>query len=345
MQLKNFVNKPLCSKTNMRKALLIGIDHYMGENALDGCVKDIRALRDCLELNEDGTKNFEVELLENPQFKKEGMDAIKKLFSMDGEMAILYFSGHGWVNDTDAELAFPDAVSHNDYYWGIKMSDVLSIVHKSKFRNKIIILDCCHAGTMGNFNLDNTEARIGKGVSILCACKNDERSVIVKGDGSLFTKELCHALKGEAADFMGNITIGNIYAYIDQSFGPSQQRPTFKTNVSEFAPIRRVKPKVDREILKKAMNCFAKEDCLYNLDPSYEYSNTIGSKDSSTEPKEPYAVIENVAIFKMLQQLESIGFVEPVGAEHMYWAAINNQSCQLTPKGRYYWRLIKNGLL
>jgi len=40
-----------------------------------------------------------------------------------------------------------------------------------------------------------------------------------------------------------------------------------------------------------------------------------------------------------------IGLVEPVGAEHMYFAAIESKSCALTAVGRHYWNLIKNDLL
>jgi hypothetical protein len=33
----------------------------------------------------------------------------------------------------------------------------------------------------------------------------------------------------------------------------------------------------------------------------------------------------------------------PVDAQHMYDAAQNSRTCQLTASGRYYWRLAKDG--
>ena len=57
----------------------------------------------------------------------------------------------------------------------------------------------------------------------------------------------------------------------------------------------------------------------------------------------PYACPHNVAKFKLLQKLHSIGFVEPVNEEHMYFAAMKSKQCRLTEVGKYYWRLVKSG--
>ena len=40
---------------------------------------------------------------------------------------------------------------------------------------------------------------------------------------------------------------------------------------------------------------------------------------------------KNVGKFKELQLYESVGLIEPVGEEHMYFAAMNSKSCRLTP--------------
>lgn len=54
------------------------------------------------------------------------------------------------------------------------------------------------------------------GVTILTACRDDETAAEAGGHG-LFTELLCSALRGGAADFSGNITVGGVYAYIDRS--------------------------------------------------------------------------------------------------------------------------------
>jgi hypothetical protein len=48
-----------------------------------------------------------------------------------------------------------------------------------------------------------------------------------------------------------------------------------------------------------------------------------------------------VADFAILQQCRAARLVEPVGAEHIYYAAMERKSCRLTPLGRHYWALAK----
>jgi hypothetical protein len=323
----------------MKKALLIGINDYPNGNRLTGCVEDINNLKAVIERNSDGKVNFYVKLMPDEQSSEKAMDAIKELFNDTSDMAMLYFSGHGYVNDTGAEIVFPDNIrTTGSYYKGIQMKDIMEVVNASKVRNKIVILDCCHSGNMGKYKLEETGSLLSTGVSILTACREDETAMEMGGHG-IFTEQLCEALRGGAADFLGNITMGGVYAYIDRAFGAWGQRPIFKTNVTEFAPIKTVTPNVPLSEILKLTDLFETDNSAIHLDPSFEFTN-----DPKEEHKllEPYAISENVAKFKTLQKLQSVGFVKPVGEEHMYFAAMNSKSCILTELGKYYWRLVKH---
>lgn len=159
------------------------------------------------------------------------------------------------------------------------------------------------------------------------------------GGHGLFTELVCSALQGGAADFNGNITIGSIYAYIDRSFGEWEQRPVFKTNVSAFVSLKKVEPKVPLSVFRELPNLFSSEDDIHSLDPSYEFTNCPEEQHKLVKP---YANKDNVNKFKQLQQLQSIGLVEPVEEQYMYFAAMNSKGCRLTPLGKHYWRLVKN---
>lgn len=323
----------------MKKALLIGINNYPNGNQLTGCVEDINSLKSVIERNSDGKVNFEVKMMPDEQSSDNAMDAIKELFNDTSDMAMLYFSGHGYVNDTGAEIVFPDNIrTSGSYYKGIQMKDIMEIVNQSKVRNKIIILDCCHSGSMGKYKLEEAGSLLSTGVSILTACREDETALEMGGHG-IFTEQLCEALRGGAADFLGNITMGGVYAYIDRAFGAWGQRPIFKTNVTEFAPIKTVTPNVPLSEILKLTVLFTSDTAAIQLDPSFEFTN---SPKEEHKVVEPYANAENCAKFKTLQKLQSIGFVKPVGEEHMYFAAMNSKTCILTELGKYYWRLVKN---
>ena len=47
-----------------------------------------------------------------------------------------------------------------------------------------------------------------------------------------------------AANLVGDITPGSVYAHIDQSLGPWAQRPVFKTNVKTFVSLRQTGPPI-----------------------------------------------------------------------------------------------------
>lgn len=313
----------------MRKALVIGLDNYNFAR-LNGCVNDANKITRLLSRNEDGSKNFDVKKLvdsENFGLRRAKLKLeIENLFEGDSEIALFYFSGHGMLNKTGGYIVTPDYEPGDE---GISMDYILDLANKSKAKNKFIILDCCHSGKMGNINTTNsTLSQMGDGVIILTASREDESAIEENGHG-IFTGLLLDALEGEASDILGNITMASIYSYIDSSLGPWNQRPIFKTNISTFTSVRKINPLIDMGILKSLTKYFSTAEEIYPLDKTYE-------------PEEKESIKEHTEIFSKLQKLVSIGLVKPYGAEHMYFAAINNKGCKLTNLGKMYWKLVKS---
>ena len=322
----------------MRRALLIGIDNYPAPNTLNGCVADVMMFRDALASNGDGSPNFEIETLCDVQSGRVAMGQIESLFAGDHEVALLYFSGHGCENSTGSEIVFPLEAGSGGYYKGLQMRSIMDIVNRSPAKNKVIILDCCHAGDFGRYSIDVDNSDLRPGVTILSACKGDEEARLDLAAGhSVFTEALCMALNGAAADYLGNITVGSLYAYMDRFFTAAEQRPVFKTNATEFTPIRKLSPKVPTTVINEMTALFPDVNGEYPLDSSYEETNVEGKVQGL---KEPQADNVHVDVMKKLQSLVRIGFVEPVGEEYMYYAAMNSKSCRLTELGKYYWHLI-----
>ena len=120
----------------MRRALLIGINDYPGDLRLSGCVEDIHCLKNAIERHGNGEKNFGVRMLENVQTSDKVMEGIAELFHDDADVALLYFSGHGYINTTGAEIVTPYEVTHSGtYYKGAQMKDIMELVHRSKAKN------------------------------------------------------------------------------------------------------------------------------------------------------------------------------------------------------------------
>ncbi len=135
-------------------------------------------------------------------------------------------------------------------------------------------------------------------------------------------------MNGSASNLVGDITPGSIYAHIDQSLGPWEQRPIFKTNVKEFVKLRKVQPPISLSELQMITTLFPTSGYEYPLDPEYE-------------PAEKHGDLEKEQIFRVLQNYNRVNLVVPVGEDHMYYAAINSKSCKLTILGEHYWKLVE----
>ena len=69
------------------------------------------------------------------------MEAIQKLFAGDNDTALLYFSGHGYANNTGAEIVMPQDISTPGlYYTGIQMSTIMNIDNKFNLSKIVYIM-------------------------------------------------------------------------------------------------------------------------------------------------------------------------------------------------------------
>ena len=208
------------------------------------------------------------------------------------------------------------------------MNELLLIANDSPSRNRIIVVDSCHSGQMGTPEIKEDKAILKEGMTILTASTGSQFAIEVDGAG-IFTNLLVDALNGSAANLVGDITPGSVYAHIDQSLGPWEQRPIFKTNVKSFTTLRKVQPPISLSDLKSITELFTNPSDEFQLNPSYEPDSDLSSD-------------ENIEKFKVLQRFNRVNLVIPVGEEHMYYAAMNSKSCKLTVLGVHYWSLVKN---
>jgi hypothetical protein len=330
----------------MRKALIVGIDHYVAIGDLSGCVNDAYAVKAALERNADGTLNFSTPQVlagtsdAQPVRKKDLKDAVRKLFADDSEIALFYFAGHGYIEDTGGFLCASDSETGDD---GLALAEIMTLVNTSKATNKVIILDSCHSGVAGDRTMTTGLAEISDGVTILTASTADQYSYETPGGGAgVFTSLFVDALNGSAANLVGDITPGGVYAHIDQSLGPWAQRPVFKTNVKAFVSLRKAEPPIVLADLQALTTHFPTPEFDFELDPSFEPER---SEEHRKDPTIPPPVAANTAAFSVLQKYVKVNLVRPVNAPHMWHAAMQSKSCQLTVLGQHYWNLVKKALI
>ena len=172
-------------------------------------------------------------------------------------------------------------------------------------------------------------------MTILAASTETQYASEENGSG-IFTTLLVDALAGAASNLVGDVTPGSVYAHVDQSLGPWQQRPVFKTNVKRFVSLRRVLPPLPLQELRLIAKLFPAADFDFRLDPTFEPE--LRGRPEGAPPPDP----RNTATFAILQRYNRVNLVKPFDAPHMWHAAIESKSCRLTPLGAHYRRLVAN---
>ncbi len=312
-----------------RRALIIGIDDYP-HCPLQGCVNDAQKMEGVLSRHFNTNINFHCKVITSSSHtitRALLRQMISELFQQPADAAFLHFSGHGTVNGLGGYLVTPD---YCDYDVGIPMTEILALANQSKVNEVFITLDCCHSGAFGVLPaVSNERIILADGVSVITATRSDQQA-LEAGGGGVFTSLLVEALEGGAAALLGEVSAASVYAYIDNALTAWDQRPMFKANVSRFLRLRESKPKLAITDVRKLVTHFPLPAESLPLSPAYEPSC------------EPHAG-EKEQIFSELLKLRDAGLVEPIGEDHMYYAAINSKACGLTTLGKYYWRLVDGG--
>lgn len=321
----------------MRIALVCGIDHYKGA-PLYGCVNDAYGVANVLTRHGDGSVNFDCQLLVGTgpsQLVTKGdlLDKLSWLFRADVEIALFYFAGHGHLDSTGGYILASDSGRADD---GITLDQVLALANGSPARNRVLILDSCHSGQAGTPATGNGGAQLRKGMTVLTASTESQYASEANGQG-IFTGLLIDALSGGAANLTGDVTPGSVYAHIDQSLGGWEQRPVFKTNVQEFISLRRVDAPIDLQDLRRLSEFFPRRGFEFQLNPTFE-PEIRGREEWMPNPNP-----DNVRTFKILQKYYTLGLVVPVGAPHMWHAAMESKACRLTALGEHYRNLVEKG--
>jgi len=317
----------------MKRALLVGIDYYENFQQLYGCANDAAAIHPLLQRNEDGGPNLDCRLASADDAathvsRDRLKEMIRELLSGGAEFALLYFAGHGAPTDGGVALVTSDGTDGTP---GVTFSEILAAINKSSVAEVTVILDCCFSGGATTIEaLNNGLANLRNGLSVLTASRDDQVSMETAEGRGQFSTYLEGALNAGAADVLGRVNASGLYSYLSESFGAWEQRPTFKANIDRLHDIRTCKPLVPLETLRRLTEWFPTPGYDYPLDPTYE----------PTANKERHP---NETIFAGLQKFRACRLVDPIGVEHMYYAAINSTGCRLTPLGKHYWSLVKAG--
>ena len=230
-----------------RNALVIGINTYSYErlNNLTAPGRDAEAVAQLLEKYGD----FKVTRLPAVKDKQNNTirvgkktkvtltqleDAIVQLFKPNGkppDTALLYFSGHGLRKSKGIQEGFlaTSDVNPDMGNWGVRLKWLRELLQESEVRQQIIILDCCYAGEVLNFEeADPGDRGKGRDRCFIAASRAFELAYEDIGSNhSVLTSALIKGLEPSQQRWVTNYSLVDILTKERNAF---PQRPTFSNS-------------------------------------------------------------------------------------------------------------------
>jgi WD40 repeat protein len=239
-----------------RDALVIGINQYVKLSPLKTPSADAEAIAQLLEKQGDFdvvhrlpyTIRDELRCVDaDPAVVRDVTneileEAIIQLFNPEGEnipdTALLFFAGHGLrrikggVQEGYLATTNTNPTKHN---WGVSLRWLRELLQKSKVKQQIIWLDCCHSGELLNFKEGDTGER-GKGRDrcFIAAAREYELAYEeTTGNHGLLTGALLPALD-PAQHPDGVVDNYTLVEFINQRMKGTTQRPLYANSGSKI---------------------------------------------------------------------------------------------------------------
>lgn len=245
-------------------ALVVGIANYCAINPLPPTVlTDARAIYSALtdrSLCAYPADNVAL-LLDGAATKDALRQAFAELWAKTSSdsTVLVYVSGHGariesgahvgdYLLPVDARYVNSESLAQT----AISGAEFSASLHAIPARKLVVILDCCHAGGIGEpkdassipkIGLSETyldSLKGGRGRVILASSRSSELSWILPGaSNSLFTSHLLAGLQGGANGAGGVIRIFDLFDYVQPRVVADRpdQHPIFKAEIEENFPV------------------------------------------------------------------------------------------------------------
>jgi hypothetical protein len=212
--------QPIVISDNSSVAVIIGISGYASQGKIRGCDADAKAFAEAFrESRQMNPKN--VVLMTDSSDKSHQptrgtmlsrIETCVKEARPDG-IALVYFSGHAVTQDGEALLVAQDCVPGE----GIPVSTVVALLQQSPARDKVLIIDVCHANAeqKGVLVMPREPVKGAEGVAMFFSCGEKEYSYLLEnGERSVYTDMLLHSLQEDSSASAG-VTARSLEAKIE----------------------------------------------------------------------------------------------------------------------------------
>ena len=183
-------------------------------------------------------------ILTNQQATKAGIE--QALYNvqenaLEGDVIMLFFSGHGEQANDDAYFLSCDAKKDALFSTSVGFSMINGLMNKMTEKNckVLIFMDACYAGAMLNTkSIDEPFARAPKTIVGYFSSTSNQKSVESETwKNGVFTQTLIEGINGAANDGNGNITIESLRTYLRTTVPAktnNKQTPVTKIDTDDY---------------------------------------------------------------------------------------------------------------
>ena len=206
--------------------LIVAVNAYESADfkSLTGPLKNAECLKSALtDINGCAIPGSQVNVLPEELSAAEILAAIAHAAQHvgSGDLFILYFCGHGAIADDQFYLCLQSSSLSNLSKTGISSADLEIALQESKARGILLIVDCCHAGSLGRYAPALfQDARQGDFRILMSSSGADEASWDLGERGTLFSRYLIDAVDGTkpiAVSNPGFIYLSDLLKFIQSS--------------------------------------------------------------------------------------------------------------------------------
>lgn len=343
------------------RALLVGIEDYKNRARLRAAVRDVRDLAALLEADHQGGERWQVEVLEGPaddptervtepRFREALGRAITETGS-DGHL-LVYFAGHGETDGDDGRHAhlvlqgrretYADGAVLNDDD-RVALTTLMTTLNFAPAASVTLVLDCCYAGAAGEDAFGVAGLRRDQAVM----ASTSRRETALDGHrNSPFATHLLAGLEGAAANPLGEVSVTQLYEYVAACFGPLEQKPTLKVNMTtQPFVLRQAEGTASPDDLRALLRLFPNVDHHKQLSPEHEGPAHLpkrGRPLAHFPDQEPTVEQRDFDLLARLRDHQLI-HTHPHPHKAHYFVAMDSEYVKLSPKGRWYWRQVRSG--
>ncbi|MEU8011828.1 caspase family protein [Micromonospora parva] len=201
------------------RALIVGVSRFADSAIPDlpAVANNVAALRNALTAPAGVLMPENCRALVNPALPHEVGAAVAELADAPADTVILYYAGHGLLNQQGAlHLAVSDTRRNFETYTAVPMEWLRSALAVSPARNRILILDCCFSGRAAEAMSTESSAVAAAievyGTYTMTSSPANSTSIAVPGaQFTVFTQELIAVLRDGIPGAGGLLTLRDIY--------------------------------------------------------------------------------------------------------------------------------------